>query len=719
MREQRTEWQSTSAQEQKSEDRGQGTGDRGLVARGSWLVARGSLLVAHFLQPPATSHQSPIYPLFAICYLLFAIPCLYGRIPPSVVDGKIEFVFIHRTAKSVSIAGEFNNWTPERDFLKYHAERDLWFIRLKLPVGRYEYKYLIDGKWLEGANLTVEIKEKDGVLFIPKPRVPPPNTPFSGKIHFNGKIMGIAGYDINDSSISGENFHADFDWHISASKDITAFARIEYDYSREPQRLLFKQGHLNIEPEPLKDIEFNAKAFYKTKSIQFNNPLKMTDRYVGLKYEVVEFYDETSPQKAFGLWEQGIVTQLRFFGGDLTAFYADMLRPATYFNTLEDNFGVRYFYKIKNLPFGFGATYLGTRGGWWPYANMDNNWFPDPEKFGGYSSSGPIRNIAQPWYRGYLNNDFTGFDARFYFLPWMEFFAESTSRKTVLKTERISGDIPFEKTWVLEKNNILLYGTKIKLSENFAVELSQKNESISFKSPLSPTDIATDRKTFNTVARYDDKKFTVGISYKNADSGKISGGMPLDIHPFRRQILYDGLFPYSATTLGHLLHIVGSETFYMPFISYRSEKFDITLKSKLLSFMVLPESRDTLSGVRLSAEGDTRRLSLTQNVGTLSTKIIDNLYLENSVRYLTWETPDMSKFYLTDFHALKYKFTDNFSVKFGYGFDPEDFDDDILADFDRREVFLYNESIKYGDVLSAEEKLSKLNRVTIRTVFRF
>ncbi len=78
MRGQRTEWQSTSAQEHKctraAENREQERENRGLVARGSWLVA-------HFLQPPSTSHQSPIYPLFAICYLLFTIPYTLSPIP--------------------------------------------------------------------------------------------------------------------------------------------------------------------------------------------------------------------------------------------------------------------------------------------------------------------------------------------------------------------------------------------------------------------------------------------------------------------------------------------------------------------------------------------------------------------------------------------------------------------------------------------------------------
>ncbi len=59
---QRTEWQSTSAQEQqRTEVRGQRSEDREQRTSGSWLVARGSF-------PPVTSHQS-------IRYLLFAVIC--------------------------------------------------------------------------------------------------------------------------------------------------------------------------------------------------------------------------------------------------------------------------------------------------------------------------------------------------------------------------------------------------------------------------------------------------------------------------------------------------------------------------------------------------------------------------------------------------------------------------------------------------------------------
>lgn len=645
---------------------------------------------------------------------LFIAECLYaGAIEPRVVDEVIEFSYADRKAKSVSIAGEFNNWTPEKDFLKYDFLRNLWFIRLNLAVGRYEYKYLIDGKWMPGANLVVEIRKKDGRLYIPKPKVQPPNTPFSNKIHFGSKIIALATDSPDDANAVGKNIHADFDWHILASKDITAFVRIEYDYSQEPRKILFKQGYMDIEPDALKENEFNARVFYKTKSVQFKNPLKITDRSVGLKYKVIEFYDEINPQRAFGLWEQGVSARMRLFGGEAEIFYADLLSPTTTFSMVSDSFGARYFYKMKELPFAFGATYFGRRGQWWPYANRDNNWFPNPETINGYSNKSDNRNSAQPWYKGFINSDFAGVDAKFYFLPWMEFFAESAGKSTDLKTERFSGDIPFERIWNIEKNNVWLYGTKIKFFDNFGVEISHRTDDISFKPPFLSENIRANNTSINGVMRYDTKNFTAGVSYKNATSGDMASGIPIDIHPYRKQILYDGLFPYSAEILGHFVRAVKNEMVYMPYVKYYSDFLELTMKSERALYDILPQSVPS-SDVNTTSEGAPQKLSVTQNLADLSLKIARKFYLENTLRYLAWDGLNLRGDYFAGFYALKYKFSKNIYVRLGYGFDPDGFDDDISSDFDKREEFLSAELKKFGDVLAAEQKLSDYNRISLR-----
>ena len=50
------------------------------------------------------------------------------------------------SAKSVALAGSFNNWQPTAA-LKPTRAGD-WKGELKLPPGRYEYLFVVDGQWL-------------------------------------------------------------------------------------------------------------------------------------------------------------------------------------------------------------------------------------------------------------------------------------------------------------------------------------------------------------------------------------------------------------------------------------------------------------------------------------------------------------------------------------------------------------------------------------------
>lgn len=50
-------------------------------------------------------------------------------------------------ARIVQIAGEFNNWNPEKCSLRKNSGGD-WFLRMPLKSGTYQYKYVVDGKWV-------------------------------------------------------------------------------------------------------------------------------------------------------------------------------------------------------------------------------------------------------------------------------------------------------------------------------------------------------------------------------------------------------------------------------------------------------------------------------------------------------------------------------------------------------------------------------------------
>ena len=50
-------------------------------------------------------------------------------------------------ANKVSVAGTFNNW----DANSLSAKKDRkgnWMVKVALPQGKYEYKFVVDGSWL-------------------------------------------------------------------------------------------------------------------------------------------------------------------------------------------------------------------------------------------------------------------------------------------------------------------------------------------------------------------------------------------------------------------------------------------------------------------------------------------------------------------------------------------------------------------------------------------
>lgn len=67
-----------------------------------------------------------------------------GSREPSAGSDAIEFVLHAPEARSVAVAGDFNDWNPAVHPLA-RREGGLWVARVPLPVGRYEYTFVVDG----------------------------------------------------------------------------------------------------------------------------------------------------------------------------------------------------------------------------------------------------------------------------------------------------------------------------------------------------------------------------------------------------------------------------------------------------------------------------------------------------------------------------------------------------------------------------------------------
>ena len=71
------------------------------------------------------------------------------QLAPRQTAGVTHFSIRHLEAKSVMIAGDFNNWDPQP--LKV-GKWGVWEAGISLAPGSYHYKYVIDNHWVNDPN---------------------------------------------------------------------------------------------------------------------------------------------------------------------------------------------------------------------------------------------------------------------------------------------------------------------------------------------------------------------------------------------------------------------------------------------------------------------------------------------------------------------------------------------------------------------------------------
>ena len=78
-----------------------------------------------------------------------------GSSVPAVTPEGVMFTIEAPDAERVQLAGDFNNWTLDGNDME--AVGGVWKKVVKLPPGRYRYRYVVDGRWQnDPLNATVE-----------------------------------------------------------------------------------------------------------------------------------------------------------------------------------------------------------------------------------------------------------------------------------------------------------------------------------------------------------------------------------------------------------------------------------------------------------------------------------------------------------------------------------------------------------------------------------
>lgn len=67
------------------------------------------------------------------------------------INGNVEFTLNGRKkARQVILSGTFNDWNEQA--IALHRIGDEWKIKLNIPPGIYEYKFIVDGEWITDPN---------------------------------------------------------------------------------------------------------------------------------------------------------------------------------------------------------------------------------------------------------------------------------------------------------------------------------------------------------------------------------------------------------------------------------------------------------------------------------------------------------------------------------------------------------------------------------------
>jgi len=82
--------------------------------------------------------------LAAASGLLLGCGSLPGTKPLQFDEVVIRFSYVSDEAASVCIAGDFNGWSKDSDCMLKSGKT--WNIALRMPPGRYQYAFIVDGR---------------------------------------------------------------------------------------------------------------------------------------------------------------------------------------------------------------------------------------------------------------------------------------------------------------------------------------------------------------------------------------------------------------------------------------------------------------------------------------------------------------------------------------------------------------------------------------------
>ncbi len=143
-------------------------------------------------------------------------------------------------AKKVYVAGDFNNWKPND--IRLVKNGDTWALPYILTAGNYQYKFIVDGRWItdpQNSNYAVEKGITNSFLSVK------PNHTFKLKGYKNARSVKLSGTFDNWDADGYTLSHKGDEWTISLylrpGKYLYKFI-VDGDWIRDPANKFWEPG---------------------------------------------------------------------------------------------------------------------------------------------------------------------------------------------------------------------------------------------------------------------------------------------------------------------------------------------------------------------------------------------------------------------------------------------------------------------------------------------
>ena len=115
--------------------------------------------------------KTPLIPAVIAAIVSASCAGTIGLAAPIVTPSGVRFVLTNRDARSVALAGSFNEWSTSTHPLARDRSHGVWTVVVALPPGEHLFMYVVDGtQWVSPPLAEYYVDDgfgaKDGVVVV-------------------------------------------------------------------------------------------------------------------------------------------------------------------------------------------------------------------------------------------------------------------------------------------------------------------------------------------------------------------------------------------------------------------------------------------------------------------------------------------------------------------------------------------------------------------------